>query len=482
MSDSAIAENPIAIQEKETLLTLDHVSKSYRLWHRPYERFVYGLWNQLPSHSPQIIKEIAGKQKAKLGQEVFALNEVTLSIRKGRSVGIIGQNGSGKSTLLQLIAGVLQPTTGQIRVNTERVTALLELGSGFDPNFTGRENVLLHGALSGLSEKENKARLNEVLEFSEIGEYIDRPVKTYSSGMAVRLAFASSITVRPDLLIVDEALAVGDIFFQQRCFQKIRDLVEEGVTILLVSHDMVSISEFCEETLLLDHGRVVFFGDSNQAINRYYGLTRAVGSSKSGKARFVMKHRGSAASSAPAESPMPLSPVTKMHPNEDAMARFTGYVVLDHEGNVTALFQQSEWLTVLFEVEVKADLENLSSGFVLRDNRGALLLCKHQFQMDQLTLRDVSAGENFRATISIGLNLTPGNYTLDLDLVSIPHIAFRDGKLSFADFDQFNQRVCSTHELFAFAVGFNTHREGSEFSHFGVVDLPSRINIQDIQT
>ena len=481
MSDSAIAENPIAVQEKETLLTLDHVSKSYRLWHRPYERFVYGLWNQLPSHSPQIIKEIAGKQKAKLGQEVFALNEVTLSIRKGRSVGIIGQNGSGKSTLLQLIAGVLQPTTGQIRVNTERVTALLELGSGFDPNFTGRENVLLHGALSGLSEKENKGRLTEVLEFSEIGEYFDRPVKTYSSGMAVRLAFASSITVRPELLIVDEALAVGDIFFQQRCFQKIRDLVAEGVTILLVSHDMRSISEFCEETLLLDHGRVVFFGDSNQAINRYYALTRAV-RAKSGKARFVMKNQPGATTSAQAETEMPLTPVTKMYPDEDAMARFTGYVVLDHEGNVTALFQQSDWLTVLFEVEVRADLENLSCGITLRDQRGAFLLCKHQFQIDHLSLRHFRAGENFRATISLCLNITPGNYTLDLDLVSIPQEAFRDGKLSYADFDQFNQRVCSTHELFAFAVGFNTHREGCEFSHFGVVDLTRRISIQDIRT
>ena len=478
MSDSAVAEKPVVVQAQETLLTLDHVSKSYRLWHRPHERFIYGLWNQLPSHTPKVIQQIAARQKAKLGQEVFALHEVTLSIKKGRSVGIIGQNGSGKSTLLQLIAGVLQSTTGRIKVNTERVTALLELGSGFDPNFTGRENVLLHGALCGLSESENRARLDEVLEFSEIGEYIDRPVKTYSSGMAVRLAFASSITVRPDLLIIDEALAVGDIFFQQKCFQKIRDLVGEGVTILLVSHDMGSISEFCEEALLLDRGRVVFFGDSNHAISRYYALMRTV-RSKSGKAMLVMKNGPRGGSSAQTETEMPLSPITKMHPDEDAMARFSGYVVLDQEGNTTALFQQGDWLAVLFEVEVRADLENLSCGITLRDHRGALVLCKHQFQIDYLTLRDVKAGENFRATISVCLNLTPGNYTLDLDLLSISKEAFRDGKLSFVDFDQFNQGVCSTQELFAFAVGFNTRREGPEFSHFGVVDLPSRINIEE---
>src|SRR5246127_2067203 len=260
---------------QDSLLTLDKVSKSYRLWHRPHDRFIYGLWNQIPPSFPQAIRAFAETRKAKLGTEVFALSEVSLSINRGESIGIIGVNGSGKSTLLQLIAGVLQPTTGRVRVNAERVTALLELGSGFDPNFTGRENVLLHGSLLGLTPDENRQRLEEVLAFSEIGDYFENPVKTYSSGMVMRLAFASSITVHADLLIVDEALSVGDVFFQQKCYHKIRDLVKAGVTILLVSHDMRSVNEFCEEALLLDKGHVAFFGDTIQAINQYYTISRA---------------------------------------------------------------------------------------------------------------------------------------------------------------------------------------------------------------
>src|SRR6201987_6265512 len=172
---------------QDNLLVLDRVSKSYRLWHRPHDRLLYGIWNQIPPSFPQAIRAFAERRKAKLGKEVFALSEVSLSIRKGESVGIIGVNGSGKSTLLQLIAGVLQPTTGRVQVNAKRVTALLELGSGFDPHFTGRENVLLHGSLLGLTEEENKARLPEVLAFSEIGDYFEHPVKTYRSGMMMRL-------------------------------------------------------------------------------------------------------------------------------------------------------------------------------------------------------------------------------------------------------------------------------------------------------
>ncbi|HEX6562736.1 MAG TPA: ABC transporter ATP-binding protein, partial [Chthoniobacterales bacterium] len=275
---SSITELPSpapASTESEVLLTLDRISKSYRLWNRPHERFVYGLWSQVPAHAPMALQKMAVRQKAKLGREVFALSEVSLAIRRGQSVGVIGRNGSGKSTLMQLIAGVLQPSSGRVEMHTERVSALLELGSGFDPNFTGRQNVLLHGSLMGLSEQENQARIDEVVEFAEIGEYFDRPVKTYSSGMVVRLAFASSITVHADLLIVDEALAVGDIFFQQKCFHKLRQLAKAGVTFLLVSQDPRSISEFCDVTMILDRGHVVFFGDSNQAIDTYYTLTKS---------------------------------------------------------------------------------------------------------------------------------------------------------------------------------------------------------------
>lgn len=200
------------------MFSLDRVSKSYRLWNQPYERIVYGLWSQVPSYAPVALQRMAARQKAKLSREVFTLSEISLTIRRGESVGLVGRNGSGKSTLMQLIAGVLQPDSGRVEMHGKRVSALLEIGSGFDPSFTGRQNVLMHGALLGLSEQENQARIEEVLKFSEIGDYFDRPVQTYSNGMVLRLAFASSITADTDVLIIDEVLAVGDIFFQQKCF------------------------------------------------------------------------------------------------------------------------------------------------------------------------------------------------------------------------------------------------------------------------
>jgi lipopolysaccharide transport system ATP-binding protein len=461
---------------REPLIRLEALSKSYRLWHRPYERLFYGIWNQVPGFAPAWLRRTANYQKARLGEEIFALSEVTLSIAKGESVGIIGRNGSGKSTLLHLIAGVLQPTSGSAKVNAKRVTALLELGSGFDPNFTGRQNVLLHGSLLGLSEEENLARIEEVLAFSEIDEAFDWPVKTYSSGMAVRLAFASSITAKPDLLIVDEALAVGDIFFQQKCFQKIRELVTKGVTILLVSHDMRSISEFCENTLLLHHGKTVFFGPSNQAINAYYHLTKPPVNVEGTPAYPVREQSEDSVrllDSGPTLEPIPEE---KTGPT-GAPARFVGFALLDERGEPCRLFRQGSWLTIVFDLKVFNDIENVSAGIMLRDDRGAFLHGKYHFQTDLSGLRSCRAGEVIRWSASMRAALSAGKYTISLDLVRIPAYAIRNGKLSFADYDQSYERLSVAGSIAAFDVTFDTEKPGSEFSHLGVFDLPYKFSI-----
>jgi lipopolysaccharide transport system ATP-binding protein len=463
--------------EKEILLSLEHVSKSYRLWHRPHDRFIYGLWNQVPAFFPKAIRDFAERRKAKLGKEVFGLSEVTLSIRKGESVGIIGVNGSGKSTLLQLIAGVLQPTTGNIQIKAKRVTALLELGSGFDPNFTGRENVLLHGSLLGLTEEENLARLPEVLAFSEIGTYFDNPVKTYSSGMVMRLAFASSITVRADLLIVDEALSVGDVFFQQKCYHKIRDLVKSGVTILLVSHDMRSVGEFCEEALLLNKGHVAFFGDTIQAINQYYTVSRAYLRSESSSGPSPKESSGKTTSHSGIHQLEPI-PEECVHPRNDGAATFLGFALLDQDGVATNYFRQGDWLRLIFEVGVASDLENISPGIIIRDDRGTFLHGKHEFQMDPMKLRTCKRGDVFRVSYAVRLDITAGYYTLSLAMLSIPPETIQNGKLSFADFDQHHLNVCGTAPIASFTVSFNTNRYGSDFTHFGTFDLPTRFGIE----
>jgi lipopolysaccharide transport system ATP-binding protein len=235
----------------EIAISLQNISKCYRRYAHPADR----------------LKEILlpGKSRA---QEFWALRDINLEIAKGETVGIIGQNGSGKSTLLQIIAGTLTPTTGQVHVNG-RVSALLELGSGFNPEFTGRQNVFFNGQILGLSREEIEAKFNEIASFAEIGSFIDEPVKTYSSGMFVRLAFSVAINVDPEILIVDESLAVGDGVFVHRCMAKIRDFQDAGGTILFVSHDVGAVSRLCSEAIWINQGLIVDRGKPAEVCKHY---------------------------------------------------------------------------------------------------------------------------------------------------------------------------------------------------------------------
>jgi lipopolysaccharide transport system ATP-binding protein len=217
---------------------------------------------------------MAGQMPKQYFREFWALKGVSFEIKKGETVGIIGHNGSGKSTLLQLICGTLNPTGGNVQTNG-RIAALLELGSGFNPEFTGRENVFMNATVLGLSQKEIDARLDSILAFADIGDFIERPVKTYSSGMLVRLAFAVQASVDPDILVVDEALAVGDEKFQRKCFARLEDLKSRGSSILFVSHSPASIIELCDHTLFLHHGERLMYDQAPKAIRAYQKLIYA---------------------------------------------------------------------------------------------------------------------------------------------------------------------------------------------------------------
>ena len=234
------------------VIRVQHVSKRYRVFERPSARLAHVLWG-------------GGREAMR---EVQALDDVSFAIGRGESVALIGRNGSGKSTLLEILAGTLAPTAGSTAVHG-RVCALLELGSGFNPEYSGRENVILGGLLLGFPREEILRRFDEIAAFAEIGDAIERPVKTYSSGMMMRLAFAVQVLADPDVLIVDEALSVGDFFFQQKCFRHIRGLVERGVTLLFVSHDLRTVRDLCSRALYLREGKLVFDGESNTAIRQY---------------------------------------------------------------------------------------------------------------------------------------------------------------------------------------------------------------------
>lgn len=239
----------------DVAISIRNVSKKFRLFSSPKER----------------LAEALHPFRKQFHREFWALNDVSFDIRRGEIVGILGRNGSGKSTLLQIICSVMRPTHGEVHVNG-RISALLELGAGFNPEFTGRDNVLLNGSIIGISRKEMLRRLPAIEAFADIGEFFDQPVKMYSSGMFVRVAFAAAIHVDPEILVVDEALSVGDSKFQHRCFQRIREFMEQGKTILVVSHSTDTLLRICHRGIVLEAGKLDQIGTISSAVNHYQNL------------------------------------------------------------------------------------------------------------------------------------------------------------------------------------------------------------------
>lgn len=244
----------------EIAIRVEEVSKLYQIYDQPHDRLKQAILPRL--------QRLAGAEPRRYHREFQALRDVSFTIGRGETVGIVGRNGSGKSTLLQIICGTLTPSSGNIESNG-RIGALLELGSGFNPEFTGRENVYLNGAILGLDRQEIDARYDRIKEFAEIGDFIDRPVKTYSSGMFVRLAFSIQANVDAEILIVDEALAVGDAAFVHRCMHRFHQLQEQGTTILFVSHDASAVKRLCDRALYLESGMLKADGDANSVVDAY---------------------------------------------------------------------------------------------------------------------------------------------------------------------------------------------------------------------
>lgn len=241
----------------DQIIYTNQITKKYNLYARPQDRFL----------------EAVGISRKKLHEDFYALKGISFDVGRGETVGIIGTNGSGKSTLLKILTGVLSATSGTYSVKG-KISALLELGAGFNQEYTGRENIFLNGRMMGYTRKEMEERVQPIVDFAEIGEFIDQPVKTYSSGMFARLAFAVAINVEPDILIVDEALSVGDLFFQNKCFRKFEELREKGITILFVSHDIGSVRQMCSRVLWIEKGEQRIFDKSDTVCDMYMDMKR----------------------------------------------------------------------------------------------------------------------------------------------------------------------------------------------------------------
>ena len=328
----------------------ENVSKSYPIYESPGDR----------------LKELVTFNRLEFHRNFWALHDVSFEMQRGETFCVIGENGSGKSTLLQLVAGILQPSSGTVSVSG-RVSALLELGAGFNPEFTGRDNVYLNGTILGLSTKEISARYKAIEEFAEIGDFINRPVKTYSSGMVVRLAFAVAINVDPEILLVDEALAVGDIYFRQRCMRKVHELRARGITILFVSHAMADVKALGDRTLWLEHGRVIELGETGRVVSKY--LAAMVEKDTAYLAHQNMPGSGMA-------RPTSIAPEIVDHiPNidhryGDGRAELLGIAVLDPQGAPLQLLEPSMHIVVRITVRAKADVAQPNVGFLMRNHLG----------------------------------------------------------------------------------------------------------------
>lgn len=400
----------------ETVIEVSGVGKSYQMYERPSHR----LWQAL-----------VGKRKP-FYKDFWALREVSFSVRRGQTVGIVGRNGSGKSTLLQMIAGTLNPTEGRITVKG-RVAALLELGSGFNPEFTGRENVYLNATIFGLARAQIDQRLESILAFADIGEFIDQPVRSYSSGMSVRLAFAVIAHVDADILIIDEALAVGDAFFSQKCMRFLREFQKNG-TLLFVSHDAAAVTNLCENAVWLQDGRMRLSGTSQEVVEAYMTEQHVVGRREvGGEIIMVEKKQRRSTAEAPDfrrekfrdEGAINRIALFEFDPDNVGQefgaqgARIVDVAICGDDGSALTLVEGGELVTLQVAVKLQESLDNLIVGFYVKDRLGQRLFGDNSYFACKDAPVGGVAGQTVLATFQFRMPVMPsGSYMIDAAVAS----------------------------------------------------------------
>ncbi|HWB83377.1 MAG TPA: ABC transporter ATP-binding protein [Bryobacteraceae bacterium] len=326
------------------------VSKSYAIYQSPGDR----------------LKELLSLNRLKRHKDFWAIHDVSFEVKRGETFCIVGENGSGKSTLLQMVAGILYPTSGTVTVNG-RVSALLELGAGFNPEFSGRDNVYLNASILGFTTRQIDQRYQAIAEFAEIGDFINRPVKTYSSGMVVRLAFAVAIHVDPEILLVDEALAVGDIYFRQRCMRKVHELRSRGITILFVSHAVSDVKAIGDRAMWLDHGRLVEIGEPDRVVAKYLAAMVE-------KDSTYLLHKGRTAEKrvgGPVQAPEIIESIPNVdHRYGDGRAEVIGIGVFDEQGRPLHILDPATRILVRISVRAGEHVPLPIVGFMMRNQLG----------------------------------------------------------------------------------------------------------------
>ena len=390
--------------EKNLAISVQDVTKIYRLYDKPIDRLLEAM---------SITKKTYHKK-------FFALDKISFEIEKGTTVGIIGTNGSGKSTILKIITGVLNPSSGSVEVDGN-ISALLELGAGFNMDYTGIENIYMNGTMMGFSREEMEKKLPEILEFADIGDFVHQPVKTYSSGMFVRLAFALAINVEPEILIVDEALSVGDVFFQAKCYKKMEEIRQKGTTILMVTHDMGSVIKYCDKVILLNRGSFVAEGKAGELVDLYKKILAN---------RFEIEEEVEE-DKLPVEAKVAntgklMKESLSINPNlteyGDGRAKIYDLGLIDSKGEISNLLIKGEEFTIKERIRFFADIKQPIFTYTIKDKKGTELSGTNT--MFELTdIEEVHAGDSYDVEFRQKMNLQGGEY-----LISMSCTGFENGQ------------------------------------------------------
>lgn len=403
MSDKAFDTNTT-----EHAIVVQDVTKVYRLYEKPIDR----------------LKESLSLSHKSYHRDFFALNQISFHVKKGETVGIIGTNGSGKSTILKIITGVLTPTTGEVKV-AGVISALLELGAGFNMDYTGIENIYMNGTMMGFSRKEMEARLQDILDFADIGDFVYQPVKTYSSGMFVRLAFALAINVEPEILIVDEALSVGDVFFQSKCYRRMEEIRKNGTTILMVTHDMGSIIKYCDRVVLLNKGNFVAEGKPGQMVDLYKKILANQMDDLEAELQDMNDFSGGMQDAGEGgrggnhgshgeglmKDKLTINP--KRTEYGDGRAEIYDLGLFDERGNLTNLLLKGEKFTIREKIRFHADIQAPIFTYTIKDKKGADLTGTNTMY-EGADIKPVKSGDCYEVDFTQKMTLQGGEYLLSM--------------------------------------------------------------------
>ncbi|WP_042195368.1 ABC transporter ATP-binding protein [Paenibacillus camerounensis] len=384
----------------EKIISLNNLSKTYKLYNAPIDR----------------LKESLNPFGKKYSHQFYALKNVTIDIYKGETIGIVGKNGSGKSTLLKIITGVLLQSSGDMEIKSDKISSILELGAGFNMEYTGIENIYLNGTLLGYKKSEIDARMDAILRFADIGDFVHQPVKMYSSGMFARLAFAVAVNVEPEILIVDEALAVGDIKFQTKCFNKFRELRDKGVTILFVSHDVYSIRQFCDRAVWINEGDLKMIGDTVEVTSRYVEFMNTMENHADDESdNFNIDQESGMVTSPEFEISSFSNVVSRWGSDQGAIVYAAILSRMGHPSDLITLGEEMS-VKVIFKIPYNADINHFSCAFSIKSIQGMDLVVSTTRDGESVFFNEAMKGKYVEVTFVFQNWLNSADYILNVAL------------------------------------------------------------------